>query len=94
MRSELYKALRVLNASNNPSSVTQAQYENEAFAVAIGLDAFQNQDVVLDGTSLASSSGILFEANIASNNSALTLYAYVVCDKILTISDGLLSYDN
>ena len=94
MRSELYKAMRVLNAANNPSSVTQAQYEEEAFAIGLSLDAFQNQGIVLDGKSLASSSGILFEATIASNNAALTCYAYVICDSILTIADGLLNYDN
>lgn len=94
MRSELYKAMRVLNAANNPSSITQEQYNEEAFAIGLSLDAFQNQGIVLDGKSLASSSGILFEATIASNNVAFTAYAYVVCDSILTIADGLLNYDN
>jgi hypothetical protein len=94
MRSELYKSMRVLNSANNPSSVTQAQYEGEAFAVGIGLDAFQHQGIILDGKSLATSSGILFEATLASNNVALTAYAYVVVDSILTVADGLLSYDN
>lgn len=90
MRSELYKSMRVLNASNNPSSVTQTQYEAEAFAIGLGLDAFQNEGILLDGKSLASSSGILFEATLASNNASLNVFAYVICDSILTISDGLL----
>jgi hypothetical protein len=94
MRSELYKSMRVLNASQNPSSVTQSQYEEEAFAIGIGLDSYQNEGMILDGKSLASSSGILFEATIAASHPALTCYAYILCDSILTVSDGLLDYVN
>jgi hypothetical protein len=96
MRSELYKSLRVLNASNNPSSITQTQYENEAFAIGLNLDAFSHADggILLDGKSLASSSGVLFEATISSTNASLNVYAYVVCDSIIMVQDGLIEFTN
>jgi hypothetical protein len=94
MRSELYKAMRVLNASNNPSSVTQAQYEGEAFAIGLGLDSFQHEGMLLDGKSLASSSGLLFEATLAQGHDALQVFCYVMVDSILTVNDGLLDFTN
>lgn len=95
MRSELYKSLRILNSNANASSITQAQYENgEAFAIGLSLDSFQHEGMILDGKSLASSSGVLFEATLSPSNVGITVFAYLQVDSILTVSDGLLDYSN
>ncbi|KAG8469999.1 hypothetical protein KFE25_006460 [Diacronema lutheri] len=100
-RAEFIRAMGSISDSAARSCVPTSQYISDAagdyaqggFAIGLDLQAFAAGDALADGRSLRHEY-LTLDLRMANNNPALTMTAYILFDKLLTVHSGLLSYSD
>ncbi|KAJ1621094.1 hypothetical protein T492DRAFT_847293 [Pavlovales sp. CCMP2436] len=89
-RFELMKCFHKLNSADMSSSVTQKQFMEESYVIGMSLESYGAESVFYDGVELSNSGSCQLEVTGTFPNCVANVF--LVYDKVLTISDGLISY--
>ncbi|KAJ1616734.1 hypothetical protein T492DRAFT_850617 [Pavlovales sp. CCMP2436] len=89
-RFELMKCFHKLNAADMSSSVTQKQFMEESYVIGMSLEAYGADKIFYDGLERSNSGSVQLEIDGSFPN--CTANVFLVYDKVITISDGLISY--
>ncbi|KAJ1635444.1 hypothetical protein T492DRAFT_1132054 [Pavlovales sp. CCMP2436] len=89
-RFELMKCFHKLNASDMSSSVTQMQFMEESYVIGMSLESYGADKFFYDGLEFSNAGSVQLEVD--GNFANCVANVFLVYDKVLTITDGLISY--
>jgi len=90
-RMELMKALQTVGMADAPSSLTNALYDGQGFAVGLSLETFGLADIMSDGVRLAEAA-CTFYADCANPTNAVQVDFFCHADLLLEVSNGIVSF--
>ncbi|KAJ1631061.1 hypothetical protein T492DRAFT_839506 [Pavlovales sp. CCMP2436] len=89
-RYELMKAFHKLNSSEQSSSVTEKQFLEETYVIGMPLETYGADKTFYDGLEFSNAGSVQLEVDGTFFN--CVAHVFLVYDKVITISDGLMSY--